>query len=66
MKAIFSKEKNPIYLAWIALLRIMLGLLFLTTWSSNLSKGFYTPEGLLVFFTEVFPQSANILTSLPV
>jgi uncharacterized membrane protein YphA (DoxX/SURF4 family) len=49
-------------LYWIALLRVMLGLVFLTTWASNLSKGFYTPDGLLNFFTNVFPQSANPLT----
>ena len=49
-------------LTWIALLRIMIGFVFLTTWFSNLLKGFYTPDGLQQFFTEVFPQSANPLT----
>jgi uncharacterized membrane protein YphA (DoxX/SURF4 family) len=49
-------------LHWIALLRVMLGLVILTTWASNLSKGYYTPDGLLNFFTTVFPQSANPLT----
>lgn len=49
-------------LSWIALLRIMIGFVFLTTWFSNLLKGFYTPDGLQQFFTEVFPQSANPLT----
>ncbi len=48
-------------LAWISLLRILLGVLFLTTWASNLSKGFYTPDGLLNFFTNVFPQADNPL-----
>ena len=48
-------------LAWVSLLRIMLGVLLLTTWGSNLKKGFYTPDGLSYFFTEVFPQSANPL-----
>ena len=62
MKSIFNKDENSTSLAWIALLRIMLGVLFLTTWGSNLSKGFYTPDGLQYFFTEVFPQSANSLT----
>jgi uncharacterized membrane protein YphA (DoxX/SURF4 family) len=33
-------------LAWMALMRIMIGLMFLTTWGSNLSKGFYSPDGL--------------------
>lgn len=62
MKSIFNKDENSTSLAWIALLRIMLGVLFITTWGSNLSKGFYTPDGLQYFFTEVFPQSANSLT----
>jgi uncharacterized membrane protein YphA (DoxX/SURF4 family) len=51
-----------VQLFWIALLRIMLGVLFLTTWFSNLQKGFYSPEGLLTFFTSVFPQSENPIT----
>jgi uncharacterized membrane protein YphA (DoxX/SURF4 family) len=49
-------------LAWISALRILLGILFLTTWASNLLKGFYTPDGLLVFFTDVFPQADNPLS----
>lgn len=48
-------------LSSIALLRMMIGVMFLTTWASNLFKGFYTPDGLLSFFTEVFPQSENPL-----
>ena len=59
----FSADATPrIPLAWISLLRIMLGALFLTTWASNLSKGFYTPDGLVNFFTNIFPQSANPLS----
>lgn len=57
-----QKDTQTTSLAWIAILRIMLGVMFLTTWGSNLGKGFYTPDGLQVFFTEVFPQSANSLT----
>ncbi|MBT3187519.1 MAG: DoxX family membrane protein [Anaerolineae bacterium] len=57
-----SKNEEHTSLVWVALLRIMLGVLILTTWGSNLSKGFYTPDGLLYFFTDVFPQSANSLT----
>jgi len=58
-----QKNETPfVSLSWIALLRIMLGLLFLTTWFSNQQKGFYTPNGLLDFFTNVFPQSGNPLT----
>jgi uncharacterized membrane protein YphA (DoxX/SURF4 family) len=48
-------------LKWIAALRVMVGLMFLTTWGFNLIEGFYTPNGLLKFFTEIFPQSENPL-----
>lgn len=41
-------------LAWLGLMRIMLGLMFLSTWASNLTKGYYSPDGLQHFFTEVF------------
>jgi uncharacterized membrane protein YphA (DoxX/SURF4 family) len=62
MKNLFSSTAEPkIPLSWVALLRILMGVLFLTTWASNLFKGFYTPDGLQVFFTEVFPQSENPL-----
>ena len=61
MNSTTSRTKNQTSLTWIALLRIMIGVLILTTWWSNMSKGFYTPEGLRVFFTEVFPQSSNPL-----
>ena len=62
MKYFKSDARPQIPLSWVALLRIMLGVLFITTWLSNLSKGFYTPDGLYTFFTEVFPQSQNSLT----
>jgi hypothetical protein len=59
---LFSKDARPqIPLSWVALLRLMLGAMFLTTWASNFSKGFYTPDGLVVFFSQVFPQSENPL-----
>jgi uncharacterized membrane protein YphA (DoxX/SURF4 family) len=48
-------------LAWLAKLRILVGLVFLTSWFSNLFQGFYTAEGLLRFFTELYPQSENPL-----
>ena len=54
-----SKKNLPVIL--ISLLRIMVGLMFLTTWFSNVRKGFYTSDGLLEFFTNVFPQSENPL-----
>ena len=55
----FSEPKTALF--WIALLRMMIGLVFLTTWVNNLIEGLYTPDGLLRFFTEVFPQSENPL-----
>jgi uncharacterized membrane protein YphA (DoxX/SURF4 family) len=61
MENFIAAKTQRVPLAWISLLRIMLGVLFLTTWASNLSKGFYTPEGLVDFFTNVFPQSENPL-----
>lgn len=48
-------------LFWIALLRIMLGLLFITQWYSNLTKGLYTPEGLEGLFNYFFNASENPL-----
>ena len=61
MEEFIASKTQRIPLAWVALLRILLGVLFLTTWYSNLSKGFYTPEGLVDFFVNVFPQSENPL-----
>jgi uncharacterized membrane protein YphA (DoxX/SURF4 family) len=55
-----SQPKTPLY--WLSYLRIMMGLVFLTTWVNNLIEGLYTPEGLVRFFTEVYPQSENPLT----
>jgi uncharacterized membrane protein YphA (DoxX/SURF4 family) len=52
---------SKVSLKWIAGLRIMVGIMFLTTWGFNLLQGFYTPEGLLRFFTEIFPQEQNPL-----
>lgn len=62
MKLPASLKQPQTALFWIALLRIVLGLVFLTTWYSNLLKGFYTPDGLQNFFLHVFPQSENPLT----
>lgn len=47
----------------LALLRIMMGVIFLTTWLANVQKGFYTPDGLEHFFTQVYPQSHNPITA---
>jgi uncharacterized membrane protein YphA (DoxX/SURF4 family) len=62
MENFLATKTQRVPLVWISLLRILLGILFLTTWYSNLSKGFYTPDGLVDFFTNVFPQSENSLT----
>ena len=51
MENLLATKTQRVPLAWIALLRLLLGVVFLTTWGSNLSKGFYTPAGLLNFFT---------------
>jgi uncharacterized membrane protein YphA (DoxX/SURF4 family) len=56
---VFDRPATGLF--WIALLRIMVGLMFLTTWGSNLRKGYYTADGLLHFFTVVFPQTENPL-----
>lgn len=61
MEKFLATKTQRVPLVWISLLRILLGILFLTTWSSNLTKGFYTPDGLVDFFTNVFPQSENPL-----
>lgn len=62
MENLIAIKTQRIPLAWISLFRIVCGVLFLTTWSSNLSKGFYTPDGLYDFFMNVFPQTENPLT----
>jgi hypothetical protein len=48
MAASVSARRREVSLGWIALLRVMMGLVFLTTWISNLSKGLYG-EGYLPF-----------------
>ena len=62
LDSLFKDKAPKISLSYLALLRMMIGLMFITTWFSNMLKGFYTPDGLLNFFTNVFPQSANPLT----
>jgi len=56
-----SDPSKRVSLSWIAILRIMLGLVFLTSWASNLFQGFYTPEGLYRFFNEIYPLAQNPL-----
>ena len=62
MEKFLALKTQRVPLFWISLLRIMLGVLFLTTWYSNLTKGFYSPDGLVDFFSNVFPQAENPLT----
>lgn len=40
------RNSPRIPLFWVALLRIAIGLMFLTTWFSNFTKDLYTPDGL--------------------
>jgi uncharacterized membrane protein YphA (DoxX/SURF4 family) len=56
-----AEDKPTIPLFWIALLRIVVGVMFLSTWLPNYLDGVYTPDGLLRFFTEEFPQAENPL-----
>lgn len=59
---IFAHGFEPkVPLTWIALLRIVVGVMFLSTWMPNFLDGLYTPDGLQRFFTEDFPQSENSL-----
>jgi uncharacterized membrane protein YphA (DoxX/SURF4 family) len=62
MNRLFFDKQPSISLAWLALLRGVVGLVILTSWASNVGKGFYTPDGLYDFFTQVFPQAENPLT----
>ena len=62
MKLFSSNFEPKIPLSWIAVLRIVVGLMFLTTWLPNFLDGVYTPDGLFRFFTEDFPQSENSLS----
>jgi uncharacterized membrane protein YphA (DoxX/SURF4 family) len=59
MTSIFHNAEPKTPLAWLALLRILVGLVILTSWASNITKGFYTPDGLFTFFTQVYPQAEN-------
>lgn len=60
-KLLFDRQPTT-SLTWLAALRSLVGLVILTSWFSNTGKGYYTPDGLLYFFTQVFPQSENPLT----
>lgn len=57
----FMQDQPRTSLFWIALLRIMLGLLFITQWFDNLQSGLYTPAGLEGLFNHFFSTSAHPL-----
>ena len=54
-----TRPTAPLF--WIATLRIVVGVMFLTTWLPNFLDGVYTAEGLQRFFTQQYPQSENAL-----
>jgi uncharacterized membrane protein YphA (DoxX/SURF4 family) len=54
-----TRPTAPLF--WIALLRIVVGVMFLTTWLPNFLDGVYTADGLQRFFTQQYPQSENAL-----
>jgi len=56
------KNQPKVSMFWIVLLRIMLGLLFITQWYDNLVSGLYTPSGLEGLFNYFFEASSNPLT----
>lgn len=51
--------QTPLF--WVALLRIMLGLLFLTQWYDNMVGGLYTAEGLRGLFAYFLSASESPL-----
>lgn len=61
MKSKDTAGWNKVSLSWIAGLRILVGLMFLTTWANNLFAGYYTSDGLARFFSEVYPPAENPL-----
>ncbi len=57
----FVKNSPRASLFWVALLRIAIGLMFLTTWGSNLNKDLYTPDGLEGFLRgQLNPDSLGV------
>ena len=51
------KEQPRVSMFWVAMLRVTIGLLFITQWYDNLVSGLYTPEGLMGLFTYFFTTS---------
>lgn len=54
-----TKNQPDTSLFWVALLRIMVGLLFITQWADNLAGGLYTSQGLEGLFNYFFSASDN-------
>ena len=55
-----KRNSTPItQLTWLALLRMLMGVMFLSTWGLNAIRGVYTPDGLLDMFTKFYPQADN-------
>jgi uncharacterized membrane protein YphA (DoxX/SURF4 family) len=59
LKIVDRQPKTSMF--WVALLRIMLGLLFITQWYDNLVGGLYTPSGLEGLFNYFFSASEHPL-----
>lgn len=55
------KRQPRVSMFWVALLRIIMGLLFVTQWYDNLINGLYTPAGLEGLLHYFFETSANPL-----
>lgn len=47
LRKLLEEPKTPLF--YVALIRILLGVLFIATWFENLDKDFYTPDGLQAF-----------------
>jgi hypothetical protein len=61
MKGFSKNSETKTSLIWLARLRMVIGLMFLSTWAINLFRGYYTPDGLVHFFNEFYPPSENPL-----
>lgn len=62
MTSMQKSNAQQVALSWVAALRILVGLMFLTTWANNLANGYYTPDGLAAFFNEYYPPAENPLS----
>lgn len=62
MSRFFKNSVVRTPLEWVALLRILVGIMFLSTWGLNALRGYYTPQGLLNFFNDFYPPAENPLS----